>query len=389
MFNDALLSFMTHGHLNWIEIDRAALLQNLGVFRGLIGPGIKLMPVVKANAYGHGAGLVAKLIEQSRGADWLGVNSLDEAVELRSAGIGMPILLLGHVPLSRVAEAACHRLRLTVCNPETVKMLSVQKHRWRVPLHIKLETGTGRMGLNLQGAKRLAALIRGSPKCILEGYSTHFANIEDTTDPAYATAQIGRFEAMVSALEASGHGAPMTHAACTAAAMIFPATHRQLVRVGIGLYGLWPSREAMVSALERGIKVRLRPVLSWKTRVAQVKALPEGAYVGYGCSYRTTRATRLAVLPIGYHDGYDRRLSNTGHVLIRGRRAPLRGRVCMNMCMADVTDIRGACLEDEAVLIGSQGHERISTEQLASWMGTINYEVVSRIHPAHHRVVCG
>jgi len=377
---------MTNSHLNWVEIDRDALRHNLRAFRGLIGPRVKLMPVVKANAYGHGLRLVAEFIQESRAADWLGVNSLDEALELRSAGISMPILLLGHVPVSRLSEAAHHNLRLTVWNAETVEGLSRLNTAKRVPLHVKLETGTGRMGLDLPAAKRLAARIQRCPTCILEGYSTHFANIEDTTDHTYPASQMRRYEAMLKVLRAAGYSAPITHAACTAAAMIFPATHRQLVRLGIGLYGLWPSRETMVSARERGAGLILRPILSWKTRVAQVKSLPAGAYVGYGCTFRTTRKTRLAVLPIGYSDGYDRRLSNTGHVLIRGRRAPIRGRICMNACMVDVTDIPGVRLEDEAVLIGSQQRERISAEQLASWMGTINYEVVSRINPLHPRL---
>jgi alanine racemase len=223
---------------------------------------------------------------------------------------------------------------------------------------------------------------------VLEGYSTHFANIEDTTDPTYPTAQIRRYESMIKALDKAGYAAPVTHAACTAAAMIFPQTHRQLVRLGIGLYGLWPSREAMVSSRERGVGLELRPVLSWKTRVAQVKWLPAGAYIGYGCTFRTTRKTRLAILPVGYYDGYDRKLSNTAHVLIRGRRAPIRGRICMNLCMADVTDIPAVKVEDEAVLVGAQKKERITAEQLAGWVGTINYEVVSRINPLHPRVLC-
>jgi len=156
----------------------------------------------------------------------------------------------------------------------------------------------------------------------------------------------------------------------------------------ISLYGLWPSRETYVSCLERGkTTLELRPALTWKSRLAQVKSVDEGHFIGYGCTFRTTRPSRIAVVPVGYHEGYDRGLSEVAYVLVRGRRAPVRGRVCMNMCMVDVTDIPGAALEDEVVLLGSQGAERVSAEQLAGLCGTISYEVVARIHPSLPRIV--
>lgn len=378
---------MAHSYLIWVEIDQAALRANLRTFRSLVGPAVKLMPVVKSNAYGHGATLVAGALQAAGGADWLGVNSVDEALQLRSAGVALPILVLGYIPLTRLPEAVHHDLRVTVHNPETVAALTKIRTEQKVKLHIKLETGTHRLGVGLPQARRLAAQIRRSPNCVLEGYSTHFANIEDTTDHTYPLAQWLRYNSMVTALKDEGHEAPVTHAACTAATMIFPETHGQLVRLGVGLYGLWPSRETMLSTCERKVAIQLHPVLSWKTRIAQVKSVSAGAYVGYGCTYRATRRTRLAVLPVGYYDGFDRKLSNTGHVLIRGRRAPVRGRICMNLCMVDVTDIPGVRVEDEVVLVGSQGKERITAEQLAAWVGTINYEVVSRINPMLPRVV--
>jgi len=377
---------MAHNHLTWVEIDRAALRENLEAFRALVGPGVKLMSVVKSNAYGHGASTVAGVIQETGQADWLGVNCLDEALNLRAAGISLPILVLGYVPLTRLGEAAQQRLRITVINPATITALSRSKPRHKVRVHIKLETGTHRLGLELKEAKRLAAQVQRSQACVLEGYSTHFANIEDTTDHSYATAQLFKYERMVRALEKCGYKAPLTHVACTAAALIFPETRRELVRIGIGLYGLWPSRETLISIRERNLGIQLRPVASWKTRVAQVKIIRAGSYVGYGCAYRATRKTRLAVLPVGYFDGLARSL-NAAHVLIRGHRAPIRGRICMNLCMVDVTDIRGVGLEDEVVLIGTQGKDRITTEQLAGWIGTINYEVISRINPLLPRVV--
>jgi alanine racemase len=373
--------------LNWVEIDRAALLANLRHFRDLVGPTVIVMPVVKSNAYGHGLAEISGALADADRRLWFGVNSLDEGLQLRERGIAKPVIVLGHVPLARLGEAAAADLRLTVYNVETIRALAKLKRSAAVRLHVKLETGTNRQGIDLPGALRIAALIGRTKHLELEGCSTHFANIEDTTSPVYPKAQIARYQKILDALAAKGYRPAINHIACTAATLVFPETHRQLVRLGIGLYGLWPSRETMLSLAERGRRFGLAPVLAWKTRVAQVKTVAAGSYVGYGCTYRTTRKSRIAVLPVGYYEGYDRKLSNTAHVLIRGRRAPIRGRVCMNLCMADVTDIPGVKLEDEVVLLGAQGRERITAEQLAAWIGTINYEVVTRINHALPRVI--
>jgi len=217
---------------------------------------------------------------------------------------------------------------------------------------------------------------------ILEGVATHFANIEDTTNHAFAKRQLEVFQAALEALRAAGYEVPVPHAACSAAAILFPESHFSLVRVGIASYGIWPSKETRVSAGHLGLDFELRPVLSWKTKVAQIKTVPAGAYVGYGCSWRAPADSRLAVLPMGYADGYDRKLSNVGHVLIGGRRAPIRGRVCMNVTIADVTHLLDVSLEDEVVLLGTQGEEHITAETMAEWVGTIPYEVLARISPA-------
>lgn len=372
--------------LNWVEIDQRALTANARAFRNLLGAQTLFMPVLKSNAYGHGLKEVAGMLSRAGQADWLGLNSLDEALELRSLGISRPILLLGHVPLARLSEAVRRDIRLTVYNRETVEALGKLRFSNKVRLHLKLETGTNRQGVGLEEAARIAGLIARNPRLVLEGYSTHFANIEDTTDRSYPDRQKALFLSLVNRLEGMGYKAPIKHAACSAAALIFPETHHSLARIGIGLYGLWPSRETMLALRDRYPKFKLEPVLSWKTRVAQIKTIPSGSFVSYGCTFRTTRRTRLAVLPVGYYDGYDRKLSNTAHVLIKGKRAPIRGRVCMNICLADITDIPGVKLENEVVVLGKQGQEHISAEQLAQWIGTINYEVVTRINPQLPRV---
>ena len=374
-------------NLIWVELNKKALLKNLQAFSDLLGKGTILCPVVKSNAYGHGALLSARMIQDSCLAGWLAVNSTEEGLALRREGIRMPVLVLGYVPLERLPEAVLHDLRLTVYNRETVLKLKALKTKKKIYLHLKLETGTNRQGVDLKGALLLAKMIKGSRNLVLEGYSTHFANIEDTTDRSFAGRQLQRYQKMLEELGEKGFKAPVNHIACTAASLVFPRTRLQLARIGIGLYGLWPSRETMVSLKEQGSEFKLEPVLAWKTRVAQVKTVAAGEYIGYGCTFRTSRKTKIAVLPVGYYDGYDRKLSNAAYVLIKGKRAPIRGRVCMNLCMADITDISGVKPEDEVVLLGKQGREQLSAEQLAQWIGTINYEVVTRINPNLPRMV--
>ncbi len=375
--------------LNWVEIDAEALSGNLAEFRRRLGPRPLLGAVVKSNAYGHGM-LETAAVARASGADWLCVNGVEEGVRLREAGHDAPVLVMGYVPLDALEEAVVHDLRPVVYNAETVERLdriaTVRGRRVRV--HLKAETGTNRQGVAESEIPSFVRRIRACPSLELEGLTTHFANIEDTTDHGFAESQISAFSRVFDAVVAEGGPAPIRHSACSAATLLFNRTHLELARIGISLYGLWPSRETYVSCLERGKpSLHLRPVLAWKTRIAQVKDVPEGGFVGYGCTWRATRPTRIAVLPVGYFEGFDRGLSNVAHVLVRGKRAPVRGRVCMNMTMVDVTDVPGVSLEDEVVLLGRQGEERVSAEQLAAWCGTISYEVVSRIHTALPRVV--
>ncbi|RJO73219.1 MAG: alanine racemase [Myxococcales bacterium] len=372
-------------NLSWVEIDREALEQNIAVFRSLVGEARRLLVVVKGNAYGHGMLPVAN-IALAAGADWLGVFNMQEAIELRQANIASPILVMGPTPENLLVRAAQLRLSITVASPEAAEaVLRVRPKSLRV--HLKLETGTNRQGFlpeHLPVIQRLAE----EPSIEIEGAYTHFADIEDTTDHSFAETQLRRFQDFTELLLKLDVTPPLLHTACSAATLLFPQTLFAMARVGISAYGLWPSKETYVSAHQVGREpAKLKPVLSWKTRVSQVKELAVGEYVGYGRTFRTTRPTRIAVLPLGYADGYDRGLSNRAHVLIAGRRAPLRGRVCMNLMMADVTDIPEAKAGDEVVLIGAQGDEHIHADHLASWLGTINYEIVTRIASAAPRIV--
>ncbi len=375
------------GYLKWIEIEESAPDWNLRQLRSCSkNEGILFCAVVKSNAYGHGVNEITSLLPS---ADWFAVNSLDEGLELRLCGIKKPILLLGHVLLERLTEALDADLRLTVYNIETLEKLKMVLHKGvKYRVHVKIETGTGRQGLlpeNVPDFIRRASRIEGLE---IEGLSTHFANIEDTLNHEYAEEQLRVFTEVIEAVREMGVSPSVIHTACTAATILFPETHFNMLRTGIGLYGLWPSRETFLSAQSNDTPVPdLRPVLSWKTRIAQIKELPAGSYIGYGCTYRTSRRTRLGVLPVGYGDGYDRRCGNSAHVLVRGKRAPLLGRVCMNLIMIDLTDIPDAYLEDTAVLLGRDRNEEITAEMMADWAGTINYETLTRISPFLPRII--
>ncbi len=380
---------MKQTRLQWVEIDRSALKHNIQQFRFLIGDSRKMTVVVKSNAYGHGLLEISRLASEF-GADWLGVNSLEEARAIRGSGIDLPIILLGYVPVADLEEAVENDLRLTVYNTETVEELAkiTSTLKKNVYLHIKTETGVHRQGIMGEDLLPFVERIRKYPYLKIEGLSMHFANIEDTTDHSYAQSQLEIFREYVDLLGQNDIKIPVKHVACSAAAILFPETFFDMVRVGIGIYGLWPSKETYLSCIQDEKEpVNIKPVLTWKTRVVQIKDVPDGAFIGYGCTYKTTRPTKLAVLPVGYYDGYDRHLSNAAYVLIAGKRAPLRGRVAMNFITVDVTDIPDVRLEDEVVLLGQQGQERISAEYLASLCGTINYEIVTRINPKIPRVV--
>jgi alanine racemase len=248
-------------------------------------------------------------------------------------------------------------------------------------VHLKIETGTSRQGIHVQDLQGFLGHLKELSNLKLEGAFTHFANIEDTTDDSYATRQMARFESALEVFAEAGMTPEITHTACSAAVMLHPATHRSMIRTGIALYGLWPSDETKVSMRHLGKDITLTPALTWKTRILQVKPLAAGTPVSYGLTEKVTRDSRIAVLPVGYWDGYDRGLSSVGEVLIRGKRAKVLGRVCMNMTIVDVTDIPDAMDGDEVVLLGRQGNESISAEEIARKLGTINYEIVTRINP--------
>jgi alanine racemase len=360
----------------WLEISQSALQANARGLKRFIGKKTDLIAVVKSNAYGHGTTSVVRSL--STIADRFAVDSIDEA-NVAAAHTKKPILILGYTLRDRLQEAVRRGYGLTTYASETIEVLSkIATTRHPAKLHLKIETGTSRQGILPTDLPQFIRRILKNKHLRIEGVSTHFANSEEAHDPSYAMEQLQRFETAVAELALLGVHPPVMHTACSAAAILHPQTRFTAVRAGIALYGLWPSEETREFAPQN---LRLTPALTWKTVIAQVKHLPTGTPISYGRTERLKRDSRIAVLPIGYWDGYDRALSSQGNVLIRGKRAKILGRVCMNMCMADVTDIPSARIEDEVVLLGHQGKERIYAEELAEKAKTINYEIVTRINP--------
>ncbi len=376
--------------LTWCDISVSALRDNIQALREHLGPQVLLAPAVKGNAYGHGLVLSARTMLDA-GANWLCVNALYEAATLREAGITCPLYLVGYIARQDLPQALALGCDLVLYNSETLDALieETQRSNLRARVHLKLETGNNRQGLLEPEALTMARRCHAATHIELVGLSSHYANVEDTTDHSYALEQLARFTRFAQSLEDEGIHVPMHHMSNSAAAILWPERAMQMARVGIAAYGMWPSSETLVATLLAGKKpLTLRPALAWRCRIAQIKTVAAGEFIGYGCTYRTTHPTRLAILPVGYYDGYDRKLSNQAHVLIGGMRAPVRGRVCMNITMVDVTDIPEASLEQEVTLLGRDGDEEITAETLAGWAQTINYEITTRINDRIPRIAC-
>ena len=368
----------------WIQIDRSALANNVRELRRLIGPRRLLAGVVKANAYGHGALPIAIEI-LAAGADRLAVAALSEALELRAGGIRAPILVLGYTPAGQAAEAVRQQITSTAFDLPFAQALAQAAVQQGVPAvtHVKVNTGMNRLGIEPEHAVAFLRALAEMPSLHVEGIFTHFATSD--TNRSFALEQTARFRAVISELEAAGLRPPLAHAANSAATLTLPETHFDMVRCGIALYGLDPDEEITP------IPPAFRPVLSWKAQVAQVRTLAPGQGVSYGLEFVTKRPTTLAVVPLGYADGFPRRPLTWGSVLIHGRPAPITGRVCMDQTIVDVTDIVAAGEPvhqgDEVVLIGKQGKAAISAEEAARRTGTINYDVVCRIQERIPRIM--
>ena len=364
----------------WIEIDLQAVAHNVGRVIEMVGPKVDLLAVVKANACGHGAVEVARTALQS-GAAWLGVACLSEAISLRNAGIKAPILVLGYTPDWQAAEAVRHGITTTVYSRQVVEALSraAQDLDRTARVHVKVDTGMGRLGLMPEDVPPFMQDISQLPGVCVDGIFTHMSSA-DEADLSYTKWQLARFEQALTMLREHHCLPEHVHAANSAMTLRLSEAYYNMVRLGIAMYGLNPSPEAPCPA-------DFRPALAFKCQVAQVKRLPTGSCVGYGRTFRMERAGRIAVLPVGYADGFRRGPANWGEVLVHGIRVPIVGRVCMDQAMIDVTDVPSVRQGDEVVLIGKQGDETITVDDVARNLGTINYEVVSAILDRVPRVV--
>ncbi len=373
----------------WAEIDCASLRHNFHLMRAHVGAAVKIMTVVKANAYGHGAVQVARELVGA-GADALAVARLNEGISLREAGLHVPILLIGWTPPENAALLIKYNIIQSVHSLDYAEGLHhfAAKAGGRIPIHVKVDTGMGRLGLLAIGQEEcpsLAAIFKSLAACkslVPAGIYTHFAS-SDAPDLHHAQVQLQHFETALTELAATrpqGLQGLCIHAANSAAAMVLPASHFNMVRPGIMLYGLRPSLEMDSSSFA------LHPVMSIKARLAAVKEVDAGFSVSYGHTHITNKKTVIGTVPIGYADGYPRQFSSRGTVLVRGVRAPVVGRVCMDLLMVDLGHIPGAQAKDEVVLLGKQGAEEISADEHASQTGTINYEVVSRLLPRVPRI---
>ncbi len=349
----------------YIQVDLNAIAENTALLRAAIAPAPHMMAVVKANAYGHGLVPVAQTALKN-GADWLGVAIPEEGETLRQAGVEAPILVLGAVN-ERGAEASVRcRLTQTVFDRERVRLLQSAAERldMTVDVHVKCDTGMGRIGVRTR-EELLSVLdeIAACPRVRLTGAFTHFADADGESDE-YSQRQLQRFEAFRALLPPD----ILFHAAASAAGIKYPQARYQMVRQGISLYGCAPVKGAPL----------VRPALSWHTEIAYIKTVPAGECISYGCTFQTERETRVATIPVGYGDGYHRALSGKAFLLIGGHRCPVIGRVCMDQIMADVTDVpeKDCFLGAPVVLLGRQGSEEISADELASWAGTISYEML-------------
>ncbi|PIQ68103.1 MAG: alanine racemase [Candidatus Taylorbacteria bacterium CG11_big_fil_rev_8_21_14_0_20_46_11] len=373
-----------HGLRTWIEIDRKAIRHNFDVFKGLISEKTKLMAVVKSNAYG--SDLIQFGTEMEKlGADFLGVDSITEARALRREGVVLPILVLGYTMPELFAEAAEDNISLAVSTFETLDAVYKAKLSKPLKIHIKVDTGMHRQGFLAGDLSRILAKLnakRSTLNASVEGLFTHFASAKNPAFPKDTKNQISEFKIWIREFKKAGL-TPIIHASATAGTMLFPEAHFDMVRIGIGLYGLWPAKE--VREYLRG-HISLMPVLTWKGIVTEVKSLPRGSRIGYDLTETLSIDSRVAVVPIGYWHGYPRALSSIGRVVVRGKECRVLGRVSMDMISIDVTAVKGVQVEDDVVIIGHESAKTASAEGISDILDASWYEVVTRINPLIKRI---
>ncbi|MEO2074114.1 MAG: alanine racemase [Bacillus sp. (in: firmicutes)] len=358
----------------WAEISLDHIQENMTQFRQFVQQHSKLMAVVKADGYGHGAIEVAKASILA-GADYLGVALLDEAIQLREAGISTPILILGYTPPRSVKEAILANITLTVFDHDVLDEVIVQSTQLckTAAVHLKVDTGMSRIGVSSPiEVVRLAKKALAAEYIYLEGIFTHFANA-DSEDPTYTYEQFSKFQSILENLVSKHIHVPIKHCCNSAATMNFPDMHLDMVRIGIALYGLYPDKSL------RNHSISLKQAMSFKTRIAAIKNVEASQPISYGCTFKPDKESKIATLPVGYADGLSRLLSNKGKFLVGKHLAQITGRVCMDQTMIDVSGVENCLVGSEVTIFGANHSSFRSVDHLADWMGTINYEVVCLI----------
>ncbi|MCD4786188.1 MAG: alanine racemase [Candidatus Eremiobacteraeota bacterium] len=354
----------------WIEVDLDAIRDNFLTVRSIVGRDTKICAVVKADAYGHGVCEVAKTLA-GMGADYFAVAILDEAIELRKMGIDKPILVLGPLMPGQASYVMRYNITQTICSLEMAEELSREAFRCRKPvkIHIKVDTGMGRLGVYYEDAVALTGKIKDLPYIDIEGIFTHYATA-DNANKDYVNEQWSNFSQVLEDLKNSGINIPIAHAATSSTIIDNPEMKLDMVRPGLMLYGLYPrsTQREMIS---------LKPALTYKAKISFLKDIAKRRSISYGRKYFATVGEKIATLPLGYNDGIRRILTGKGEVLIRGKRCPMVGTICMDHIMANVTDLNEVKRFDEVVLIGRQGDNEIPIDELASKSNTINYEITS------------
>ena len=380
--------------ITWVEVKNSAIQHNLKQFQKITNKKAKIMAIVKSNAYGHGMVEIAKLVVKAK-VDWLGVVNLAEALVLCRAKIKKPIFILSFWPFnSQVKQGIKYNIDFPVYTLGQAKFLSkiAQQLKKQVNIHIKVDTGASRIGILPNQAPAFIKKITQLPNLKLRGIFTHYADSE-SKNQSYTNQQTTKLKKIINDLKIAGLEVPFVHAGCSASTINNPNTFFNLVRIGISLYGFWPSKETKEFAKLKKIKINLKPALTWQTRIIQIKQVEKNTNIGYNKTFKTKKKTKLAILPIGYWDGYSRLLSNPstvnsgqGEVLIHEKRCPVLGRICMNLTMIDVSKLNKVKINDKVVLIGKQGKEEITAEEIAQKTKTINYEVITRINPLIPRI---
>lgn len=368
----------------WIEIDTHKLRQNISEFLTLLKPGTEFMAVVKSNAYGHGivdmTKAISSLFPQSRKHTlWFGVDSIVEAVRLRKEGIREPMLVLGYTLPARLKEASSRKVSITVSSFDSLERAGSLKKP--ISIHLKFDTGMHRQGFFKEDIPEILNSMKHLPNIKLEGVYTHFAMAKDPKRPAFTKKQYAEFLEIARILRES-YPNIIAHSSASGASLLFPKTRPDMVRIGIGLYGYYPSSEAG-SAMKK--KMKLQPILSWRSQISEIKKIPKGDSVGYDRTQTVKRPSTIAVVPIGYWHGYDRGLSSKGCVLVRGRLAKVLGRVSMDMITIDVTGIPRTSVGDTVTIIGKDEARTVTADDIGAMIGTSSYEVLTRINPLIHK----